>query len=299
MRCLLILFFCGLTVSVQANEGLYKACLNIAKHQDNQEVDLQINCLILLNLLQKQGLMRATEPQLTIKASVKQLEFLSKSSVSTERSVHLNKNGLDQLIAGILIEDKADSKTEWWQAFLTWLESLKTGDYEPEYQWLVRFLDKLVPSEQMIRYFFFTSIGLLVLLSGWMLFSECHRAGLVDKIFRKRNSSKASKLNKSFTLNSIPVALPSRGSPAGQQIAALLEQVIFRLEQKKIIPSSASLTIRQIVTFLNDESGELTETFVRLIDQAEPVLYGNRSIDRLSLDKFWEDSQSILGDAIV
>ncbi|WP_152976377.1 hypothetical protein [Methyloglobulus morosus] len=268
--------------------------MDIAKSQAKQNIDLPIGCPGLFNALQTQGLIAAIEPQLMETLSVGQLEFLTVNSEAA-RTGRLNQTGLDQLLASILTKDTANPENELWQAVLKWLDTLKTGDYESEYRWFVRFMEKVLPSEQTVRYFFYCSMALLAVISVWFLATECHRAGLFHKILRKSNSTSPALLGKESKNNTMNGGLTFSNPLPRQQIAALLEQVIYRLVEQKVVPGNPTLTYRQMIPIVFQRAGEASEIFTRLVIQAEPILYGNRLVNAQGLDQFYLDAQALFG----
>ena len=65
---------------------------------------------------------------------------------------------------------------------MTWLDKLKTGDYESEYQWLLRFLNAVTPSTAVVRMLLYGAIALLVFLSLGLIVAECYYAGVFVKL---------------------------------------------------------------------------------------------------------------------
>jgi hypothetical protein len=275
-----------LAIPAQANQGSFQSCLDIAKHQVNQEVDLQKDCPELFDEFQKQGLIMAVELTSTGKVSVWQLGLLAEFTHPAGRLGQLDQNGLGQLIAGIMTTESTDPEREWWQAILKWLDGLKTGDYESEYQWLVRFLSKIKPSEQAIRLFFYGSIALLVLISLGLVINESYRAGIFDKLLGNKRLPKPAQTGRMVNANSMM---------SKQQLATLLEQVLNRLIDTQMIPCDPSLTYRQLMPYLNQQTGGLDGIFVRLVNEAEPILYGNRPANAQMFHRYQGEIQKLLG----
>ncbi len=298
---LVILLACVLAVSAHADE-LVQKCLDSAKPAEDEEiqVDLKKDCPSLFKALQQQGLIAAAEPKLIDKVSESQLGFLAGNSQPHQQARQLNRNDLDKLLAGIRTDKTPESKADWWHAVLKWLDSLKTGDYESEYKWFMAILAKIVPSEQTIRYFFNTLMVLLVLLSGCFILHECYRAGLFQKMTSKSKITKGKRISVNENYNSsILKRLPTRELAPKQQIAGLLEQVIQHLIEHKVVPAETNLTLRQMLAYVGKQPGEIRQVFARLVNQAEPVLYGDRAVDMQMLDCYWQDAQQLLGKPVV
>lgn len=293
---LVALLACILAVSAHAENRVQK-CLATATAAENEEVqiDLKKDCPSLYKSLQQQGLIAATEPKLNARVSEWQLEFLTGINQPQKQATQLNRDGLDKLLAGIMVSKTPETEADLWRAFLKWLDSLKTGDYESEYKWFMDMLAKIIPSEQAIRYFFNTVMLLLVLLSGWFILHECYRAGLFQKITGKSLISKGKRIGASGDNTSILKKFPTRDLAPKQQIAELLEQVILHLVESKVVPADANLTLRQMLAYVGKQSSDMRQAFAQLVNQAEPVLYGDRPVDAQMLDRYWQDAQQLLG----
>ncbi len=293
---LAVLLVCLLAVTARADD-LVQKCLATAKPAENEEVqvDLKKDCPSLFKALQQQGLIAAAEPKLPDKISEWQLRFLVDSGQSQKQSNQLNRNGLDKLLAGIKVDKTPEPEADWWRAILKWLDSLKTGDYESEYKWFMGWLAKIIPSEQTVRFIFNAMMVLLVVLSGWFILNECYRAGLFQKFTRQAKIAKGKRVGVSEYNASVLKQFPTRHLAPKEQITRLLEQVIQHLIASKIVPADANLTLRQMLVYVGKQPGEMRQVFAQLVNHAEPVLYGNRPVDAQMLDRYWQDTQQLLG----
>lgn len=288
-RGLLLLIVCQVS-SVQADDAL-TACLEIARRQTPISVELSQDCPVLFAQLQKQQLISASEPVLQ-EASPAQLEFLALSSENLRQGLAISVNDLTPLLEGVIEESPPDTETQWWQAFQKWLDKLKGGDYEAQYQWLRRFLEAMRPSEQTVLGFVYASIALLVIASAWLVFSELYIAGFFSKLRKQRQSLLKPKLTE---INS-PAFAPHHSDdlPAHRQMAVLLGQVVAKLIQQKLIPDDATLTYRQVLSCLKQQGVNQEVVFARLVQIAEPVLYGGGAVDAQILSDYRQDAKILL-----
>ncbi|NOV31934.1 hypothetical protein [Methylomonas sp. ZR1] len=144
MRFAALLLLC-LAGSSQAQDNSLQACLNLARQQSGQQLDIKKHCPALFKELANQGLLTSFDPPLTADVSATQLALLADS---LNNSGTIRQEGLTLLLAEILITPTDDSQANWWQAVLNWLNSLKPADHEDQYQQLQRWLAALKPSQQ-------------------------------------------------------------------------------------------------------------------------------------------------------
>jgi len=289
----LVLLLCCWTLPVQAKLDPWQACLNLAKQHDKHQVHLKKDCPALFKELDSQGLLKVAEPPLPDQAGLAQLQFIAAGN-QLQGADAINRDCLEQLLAGILSAEKTDPQAEWWQAFLKWLDSLQTGDYEQEYQWLLRLFKAIKPSEQTVLIFIYGSMAMLVLSALWLVLSELYGAGF----FASRKNGQQTLPEKSSRQYSLTLA-PNRQNPPGLteelQIAALLEQAIVLLVERNVIPADASLTHRQMLRYVLRHTSDLAPPFARLVTVAEPVIYGGQPVGTGMLEHYRDDVQALLG----
>lgn len=292
MRGLALLLCCWL-LPAQAKVEPWQTCLNLSKQRDNQQVHLKKDCPALYKELDSQGLLKVAEPPLLDKVSLAQLQFIADAR-QIRGAEAIRQDGLEQLLAGILTAEKTDPQAEWWQAFLKWLDSLQTGDYEQEYQWLLRLFKAIKPSEQTVLIFIYGAMATLVLSALWLVLSELYAAGFfAGRKDRRRASPKKSSGQHSLTLSS-PNRQDLDGLSEALQLAALLEQAIAVLVERNAIPSDASLTHRQILRSIRQQATGLAPLFAGLISVAEPILYGDHPVEPGTLEHYRDDVQALL-----
>lgn len=274
-----------------------QACLDMARQHAGNKLNLQKDCPMLFNELQTQRLQTVFEPPLSAEVSLAQLDLIADSRHGLRESSALSQDGLDRLLAELLETDIKDPEAEWRQAFLKWLDSLKMDDYEAEYQWLLRWLKSIKPSEQTVLSFIYGSIALLVIASAWLVISELYFAGFFVFAAGKRQALHKPD-HQSLLYSSAARPVFSELSPP-QQIAFLLEQVIDALAERKLIPRDASLTHRQMVYCLGQQAAGSETAFALLVRTAEPVLYGNRPVDFKLLSDYRRNAEALLDNAVL
>jgi hypothetical protein len=274
-----------------------QACLSIAKQHVNRTFNLEGDCPDLFHELQTQRWLATFEAPLPAKLSIEQLEFLANTSHSVSNPGLIRQDGLDQLLSGILTNEINDPQSDWWKTLLKWLDSLKSQEHEPQYQWLLYLLEHLKPSEQTVKYFLYASIGLLLIMTAWLIFNELYWAGFFFKFSGKRQALIQTKDTQSLH----PVASQPVISelPPQRQIAALLEQLIDILAERKLIPNDLSLTHRQIILYIKQQNDEPESSFAHLVHEAEPILYGNRPVDSQALGDYRRNAQMLLGRLVI
>lgn len=285
-------WLCCLAASSQAQATNLQACINLARQQTGQELNLQHDCPALFKELEKQGLLASFDPPLTTKASVSQLQLLADSRHPARTAGHIHQEGLERLLADTLIVAD-DPESSMWQAFLKWLDSLKPAEHEQQYQWLQHLLEALRPSQQTAQIFIYGSVALLLALSAWLVISELHQAGVFRR-FSSRRKPAAPNPGHAQTPSS-PAHPGFDGLTPQQQIGVLLAQLIHALAQRQLIPVDPSLTHRQLVSHFQKHSGQRDTAFSRLVHQSEPWLYGNRAIDTALLGDYRREVQALLG----
>jgi hypothetical protein len=291
----LILLICCLSLSVQAAQDALQPCLELAKQQTQHKLNLAKDCPDLLQALKDQWLYTTVVPSLENDISLAQLEFLANSQHSLQNARSFQKTDLDQLLADILVTETQNSQWEWWKTFLKWLDSLKADEYEDEFQWLIRFMQTIKPSEQTMQFFIYGTIGLLVIASAWLVISELKVAGFFAKLTGKRKVSLEQKLDLEQVVPVVAHQIAIHQLPPHQQIAVLLEQVIKMLMERELVPADATLTYRQIVYYLSQHAVTSEPTVAHLVQSAEPILYGNRPVAAQTLNDYWRDAQTLLG----
>jgi hypothetical protein len=295
LRLLLLLFFCLATPALQAGGDPVQSCLETAAQRQPAAVQLAEDCPPLWRELQAQP--AAATPPLNGKATLMQLQFLLRSWRTTSEHHGIGQEGLGPLLAGILQPEAPNPEAAWWKAFTAWLDKLKSGDYEAQYQWLLRFLRAVTPSEAAVRVFLYASIVLLVLVSVCFIGMELHYAGVFRALPGFRRRAAAGALRRTLPQPGVPESLAGMKTVAPRrQVAALLDAVVHSLTARGAIPADATLTHRQLVRAAEMGSLPAREAFGRLVDHAEPILYGRREASEELLFACRSDADKLLNN---
>lgn len=238
-----------------------------------------------------------TEPELTESLTPAQLQFLRRARQLSGRSIAVDRQELVRLIGEISQPDPSENRHHWWKAFNAWLDRLKSGDYEDQYRWLRSLLEAVIPSQAVARLLLYGSLMLLVLMSLGLVGMELYHAGWLAGFPRGRKTGKpvcptGSAL--SLTDPALPAALASL--PPRRQMAALLESVIGTLADRDLLPADATLTHRQLIRAAERQPVPLPG-LRRLVEIAEPVLYGGKEVSPSMLTAFRQNAQDLLSPA--
>jgi hypothetical protein len=292
MRWLALLLLV-LSVSAQADDAL-QSCLYLARQAPDKRLTLAKDCPALFAELQSQNVLAASEPSLSAGLSLSQLEFLADSLRQNETGKTISTDGLDPLLASI-VDKSQDPKTaeKWWQAFLKWLEGLKSGDYEQEYQWLLRLFSALKPSELTQQILIYGSIALLAAACVALVINELYLAGFFSRL-RGRKPPLQPDTQSAADSISTPTTKDFANLPPHKQIALVLEQVIDTLAARQAIPQNKALTHRQILSQLGQNGSQYEMAFAQLVQTAEPIVYGERPLAAEELSQYRLNAQIIL-----
>jgi hypothetical protein len=270
----------------------------LARQQPAKPIDLARDCPTLWSELKAQHLLAAFEPALQNKASLAQLEFLARSEHRLGPVSEFQKKPLDRLLADIVETTPKDTGSESWQAFLKWLDSLKSGSYEGEYQWFLNLMQAIKPSEHTILMIIYGLIAVLVILSAWLVISELYVAGFFATLTGKHLALTRTKPSNQPIAGITALPQTVHELPPHRQIAVLLEQIIIGLVGRGLLPHDASFTYQQMVVHLFHQPPQSPfdpgPTFAQLVQTAEPILYGNRPVNSQMLADYHKTAQALL-----
>ncbi|MGR8935592.1 MAG: DUF4129 domain-containing protein [Gammaproteobacteria bacterium] len=284
MRLLMLLCCCCWVLPVQAGGDPWQACLDAAKRRQPAEVELPQDCPELFRALRKQDLPASAEPPISDRVSLAQLEYMLRSRQTGHAFSGLDHEGLDALLAGILQPEAPNPETAWRQTLMAWLEQLQASDYETQYRWLVEFLRAVTPSAAVVRWSLYAAIALLVILSLWLIARECYYAGVFVKFPGLRRNPPQHRMRMETTQRpGNACQAVDASSPPARQIASLLEQVSAGLADANLLPRNAACTYRELGGYLGEREPHAAKSFMRLLQHAEPVLYGARAANAETL----------------
>lgn len=290
LRWLLVL---GWAASAQAAGDGVQDCITTIANRPVQEAIKTKDCPDLLLQLQSNS-WPLTEPELDEEITPAQLRFLQRARLVDTAALSLDREDLAQLLNEVQQPDARDEHGQWWKAINAWLDQLKSGDYEAEYQWLRTLLEAITPSETVARVLLYGSLALLVLTSLGLVGVELYHAGWLTRFSSARQAKRKAAHDKPCTRSG---ALPDDADvspfPPRKQLAALLDAVIDALTAQKLIPADTTLTHRQLLRTAADRSMPVL-VFQRLVETAEPVLYGRQEAGQHLLAAVRGDAQNVL-----
>lgn len=188
---------------------------------------------------------------------------------------HFDYAGLHALLAQVYVEKPPPKPVvHWWQRLLRWLERHFPTQGKADWSWLERLLARFAPSWwwiALVSRVLVAGAVLLVLASFAVRLSE----GRWPKWPRRRPAAGTT----------APRIEPERSwreveaLPLARQAPALLHLVIRALMRRGVLPADDSLTNRELLARLNVGDRRAGARFHALVDGAERVYFGGRSID--------------------
>ncbi len=290
--CLVLLFDQSVYAQSHADECVSRSI----DQQANQEL-LQLECPEFFHRLWERDLVDTMAGYLPEQFSRAQLQFLEASIHETDEPVSLDRTALDNLLAEIYVEDQQDQGNRLWQQLLGWLEHFKPENHELEFNWLVRFLDTITPSEKTARIIMYGAFAIMILLSGALVIRELSIAGVFSrkKSGKKLNNpvfdSKDSNSEKLLSIAEIRQLEPHK------QLTCLFKAVIAYLVEQGDLPANKVLTNQELQQSLHQHHSSSDKPFSLLLEEVEPVLYGGVPASEQKLRRSWQYAQKILHPA--
>ena len=283
-------------ISAAVSDLYLDDCLQRAKDQQLSSVNLQGECPQLFVNLQTIGVLDAIDPPIVEDVAVLQLMALATMLQQNDVNWVLDDQGLNDLLKGIRVFEKKDQSMEWWDRFLDWLKSKKPEKYEAEFQWLIKMINALMPSEQTLKIFTKVMIYCLIAISLGIIVWEIYLAGAFSRFGFQRKTNDAAKPVSTVTDQSgLVLAEVSQLSPS-EQVSALLNYAITGLIDQQQLPEDRSLTNQEMSKYLQQKDAPAKHIFSQLVQQSEPVIYGNLQPGSVIVDQCWEMAELIHAD---
>lgn len=260
----------------------------------SQQIQVKNDCPKFYQALKKNGLVTSLEAPLPKQLSLTQLQMLQKAIIQTNKFEPLDESGLNALLAKIYIEKSDDQTIDWWKQFLSWLNGFKPEKFETEYNWLVKFLEAIIPSEQTARFIMYATFGLIILLAIGLVLWELYLSGIFyrKKHHHKKNIETAFKpvnpKKKHLSFAEIKQLAPSL------QSVALLKSVISQLMDTEFLPKNSALTNLELKQFLQTTRSSNSQPFSQLLNLVEPVIYGNEKPSEQAIKQCWLHAEKII-----
>lgn len=269
----------------------------------NDEFLLDEDCPALFKLLKKNPALQLLDPPLENTTSLNQL-------LDTRFLLSANNNPVDAIYT---VADKAflqqlavasDFETSplelgLWERFKNWIKEhyKKDDESETDWGWLLDLLDKGRMPEWLGKVVYYTSIGLIILLAGMIVFNELRAARRGGR--RKPHRSLATQDNWEAglaTLESLNWEAIGK-LPAQHQPGAMLRFVIDQLIERGWISDNRSRTNREMWRELRREHADSAGQFDRAVSLAEQSVYGEQQLDDSQLTALYETAQRLAGQA--
>lgn len=284
--------FCSYASNLKASVVSITDCPD--NSQSQQSIELETQCPKFYQKLAENGVMATLQAPFPKQLSVTQLQMLQTATNLTDEVEVLDESGLNTLLASIYVEKNEDKTVDWWKQFLSWLNGFKPEKYETEFNWLIKFLEAITPSEQTASIMMYTSFGLIILLTIGLVLWELYLSGVFDRKRRRYKKHRQTTVKPiDSATNQLSFAEIKQLAPAIQSIA-LLKSVINQLMDKEILPNNSALTNLEFRQCLQSSHSSNYQSFSQLLDIVEPVLYGDEIPSEQEIVQCWQHAEQIL-----
>jgi hypothetical protein len=182
-----------------------------------------------------------------------------------------------------------------WERFIRWLDEVLAGSGEAAYleplKRLIAWLDETVPVRAMLQLLFAGLLISLVIVAGGLLVQQ-----LVATRGRPRlpwaDRGRGSTPGAAPAPDALPALADIRRLPPARQPAAVLNWCIEVLVRRNVLPARRSRTNRELLRCLDNET-TAQRAFARLLDTAEPSIYGGRAADAERLERLYEHAAAV------
>lgn len=183
-----------------------------------------------------------------------------------------------------------------WERFMRWLGGLLDDNADAAYlEPLKRFfewIDRHVPVGRIARLLFQGALVTLLILAVGLLIHQLVTARGLPRLPERGGRKAAGRAAAS-------VAGPSladiRRLPPARQPAALLVWCIDALTRRDVLPGGRSRTNRELLDCLRGDPAT-RGAFARLVETAEPCIYGGRPADAGRLDTLYRNAATLAGE---
>ena len=157
------------------------------------------------------------------------------------------------------------------EAFLSWLKGM---GFERHAESVREFLDEYMPAQESVALFFTIVIWLIAIATVALIVHEFYRAGMLKLPGFQRRQAAIEKVERKPVMQLEQI----RRLPLREQISALLQYSIEHLVNSNLLPSSRSLTNRELISYLEKSDVQKAGLLREQIDITEPVIYGDEGI---------------------
>lgn len=295
---------CVLAAESAALEASLDACIDSRFDEErapsiNQSFQLSQACPLLKTALSKQGSALPMQEDIGDDTSLNQLmdlqSLLRASKAAVPATTKFDFPGLKPLLASTLIAGPKP-KVDWWQRFKEWMEAkLAQKDQTGDIDWLIKFLEKIVPPQWVAELMFKGAIGLILLLALVVIGNELRAGGgsfkWRNRLFARPQFGSRATMPKI----AIPTLAGVQSLPLQQRPAALLKLVIYTLIERAMLPGNAGLTNRELSASLKRKEQPYGSAFEHFILTLDPILYGGRQVNAIEMEALLQESRDLLG----
>jgi hypothetical protein len=292
IRVVLLLQLMWLGAASAANNPLTH-CAQQAGSGSEESIALSRDCPQAYRFLSEANQRDGLGLDLSRKLSSEQLDFYRRLLTPKENAHPWQPDlkGLPDLLDEVLVNTKKKEEWKLWDAVVDWL---KARDWTP-LERLGNWINEMNPSEDALLNTLYVLMGLIVMSAIVVVIRELRASG-----FFQRRSGAQSRQEDDPTLE----GEKSRSSwqkiqemAAEEQVGALLQWGVAQLMQQDFLPHRPDRTNRELLQQLKRKQPELAMGFARLIDEAEPVIYGGKPVEEQALERMRAQAQSLVPSA--
>jgi len=162
----------------------------------------------------------------------------------------------------------------WFERFKRWLRSMADRPERDSDNWLSRWIDKAKVTETVATTILFIALGLILLLTVFVIVNELRASG----VFRKRLATEAESTAASAATSADDADVDLDSLPADRKASMLLRMLVRTLVQSGRLRTERSLTHRELSVRANFDDAKQRESFQRVAALAERTVYGGSEV---------------------
>jgi len=208
------------------------------------------------------------------------------------QNITLDVNGLDALLAEVLIPDEVDDG--WWERFLQWLdEYVKDGD-SVEFKRLIDWLDGLELPPWLGDVILKVSVVLIVVLAIIVIGNEIRLSGVLRRSRRAPLRQALPGIPEAPQRARVRSLDELRDLPPRELAAAMLVIVGDALVERGWLSAGSSRTNGELARELSARSSDVAGPFTHLVSGVDNILYGDRRPDDATRQRLIAISRDIV-----
>jgi len=177
----------------------------------------------------------------------------------------------------------------WFERFKRWLRSIVDRQEQDSDNWLSRWLEKREVPEVVATTILFVGLALILALTILVILNELRAAG----VFRKRLATEAEGMATSAAAHADDGAVDLDSLPADRKASMLLRMLVKTLVQSGRLRTERSLTHRELGVRARFDDPQQRESFERVAELAERVVYGHANLSREDLDSIVQAGRAL------